>query len=450
MSRLFTNLYNNIESFEDTDSKNTESEQAGEQQTGSQNTDSENTGSQNTSSENTGSQNTGSENTDLQNASSENADSENTDSEKNDSGVEGPPIRRDAQSLSSVRKEDINDSTIDETDDMPDADDPDPVKNEMDDLFEDDEQDEEVLTEAEIDDLIDGIGNEGGVEEADESDEEVYVPPKIVDDPTKYNSENDGKLTDMTIDDDDADDNLLKQGGAVGERTLEMISQMSNEGDELADLILEVPITFIQMMVETILKIIGAVFEGPITAVDSFLEPIRDALKGLWSILRPIVVLINYVIALPISIGIFAWSTLCNVMKVLGIGNAKCNRDYTPNEELITFFDLISNINPFRFRDIFFSDDFRNSLFEAIRMLFMKIKDAFILIVKIINIVTKIIEFLIVKMTEIIKITEEVTQKNNLQGFFVIVIMLGIIYLTLFGLKHAIDLIETIRDKFFS
>jgi hypothetical protein len=254
----------------------------------------------------------------------------------------------------------------------------------------------------------------------------------------------------MGIDDDDTDDNLLKQGGAVGERAIEMISQMGNEGDELADLILEVPISFIELMIETVLKIIGAIFEGPISAVDSFLEPIRDALKGLYSILRPIVVLINYVIALPFSIGVFAWSTLCNIMKVLGIGAGQCNKEYKPNEELIILFDLIANINPFRFRDLFFSDDFRNSIFAAIRMLFMKIKDAFILIVKIINIVTKIIEFLINKMTEIIKITEEVTEKNNLQGFFAICIILGVIYLSLFGLKHVIDLSTVIKDKFFS
>ena len=137
-------------------------------------------------------------------------------------------------------------------------------------------------------------------------------------------------------------------------------------------------------------------------------------------------------------------------MKITGFGSTQCNKNYKPWNDIITFFDLIANINPFRFRDLFFSEEFRNTLFEAIRMLFMKIKDVFILIVKAINVITKIIEFLINKMTETIKLTEEVTQKSNLQGFFVTCIILGAIYLTFFGLKHAIDLSTSIKDKFFS
>jgi hypothetical protein len=137
-------------------------------------------------------------------------------------------------------------------------------------------------------------------------------------------------------------------------------------------------------------------------------------------------------------------------MKILGMGPGQCKKNYKPNDDLIVFFDLISNINPFRFRDLFFSEEFRNNIFGAIKMLFMKIKEAFVLIVKIINVVTKIIEYLINKMTDVIKITEEVTQKSNLQGFFAICIILGVFYLTFFGLKHAIDLSASIKDKFFS
>jgi len=430
MSRLFTNLYNNnIESFEDTDNQNTESEQPTNQASDSQNTSPEDKDSQNTG--------TGSD--------------VGSDSVSKDNNIKVPPIRRDEQSLDSVKKEDINDESIDEADDEPaEGEDYDPIKTQMDDLFEDDEQDDEVLTDEEIDSLLDDPEGINKKEEPDEKDLDVYIPPVIKEDDSKYSIDNDIKLSDMGIDDDDSEDNLLKQGGTKGEKALEMVSQMSSEGDELADLLLSVPISFIEMMIEAVLKIIGAIFEGPISAIDSYLEPIRDALKGLYSILRPIVVLINYIVSLPISLAIFGWSVICNIMKITGFGSTRCNKNYTPWNDIITFFDLIANINPFRFRDLFFSEEFRNTLFEAIRMLFMKIKDVFILIVKAINVITKIIEFLINKMTETIRLTEEVTQKSNLQGFFVTCIILGAIYLTFFGLKHAIDLSNSIKDKFFS
>ena len=432
MSRIFTNLYNNknnnIEFFEDTDNQNTGSDQSTDQASDSQNIASER-------------QDDGSD-----------AGSSDAGTDRQNSGIKIPPVRTDVQSLDDVKKEDINDTTLDEIDDEPakGEEDVDPVKSEMDDLFEDDQQDDEVLSEDDIDNIIDDMGSANQNEEKDEVDIDVYKPPVIPEDAGKNDPDNDVKLGDMDIDDADSDDNLLKQGGTKGEKALEMVSQMGREGDELADLILEVPITFITLMIETILKIIGAIFEGPISSIDSFLEPIRDALKGLYSILRPIVVLLNYIIALPLSIGIFAWSTLCNIMKILGLGPGQCKKNYKPNDDIIVFFDLISNINPFRFRDLFFSEEFRNNIFGAIKMLFMKIKEAFVLIVKIINIVTKIIEYLINKMTEVIKITEEVTQKSNLQGFFAICIILGVFYLTFFGLKHAIDLSASIKDKFFS
>ena len=417
MSRLFNKYYNNIEFFEESDESGENDTQSEEQSTENQST---------------------------------------TDEIVSEKVTK--KISSIFQSLQDVLKEDVKNRDYDEVDDelTEDEEEVDPDKKEVDDMFEGDENDDDELTDADIENLLKDRFGGGTGDPAmdalldklnDEKDNDVYVPPKF--DPTqlKVDPNLDEKLTDMGLDDDDADDNLFAQGGKNGEKALEMINNIQGEGDELADLLISVPIDLINLMMDTVLKIIGAVFEKPINAIDTYLEPIRNALNQVYIIFQKIVKLINNIIGLPIAFVQLGWSVLCNVLKVFGV-RLKCNTNFEVNNMLIEIYESIANINIFKFKDLVYSSEFRNTIMDAIRGLFTKLKDVMFLILKVINLASKMIEYIFNVIKNVIKIIDEVTEKNNLIGFIVVCVMLLIFYLSLYGIKSAIETYNSLKERF--
>ena len=416
MSRLFNKYYNNIEFFEESDEAG-ENDQQTEEQSEEQSTTDDKTSEKVT---------------------------------KQMSSI--------FQSIQDVLKEDVRNRDYDEVDDelTGDEEDIDPDKKEVDDMFEEDETDDDELTDEDIENLLQNRFGGGTGDAAmdslldklnDEKDNDVYVPPVF--DPTqlKVDPNLDEKLTDMALDDDDDDSNLFAQGGKNGERALEMINQIQGEGDELADLLISVPIDLINLMMDTVLKIIGAVFEKPINAIDSYLEPIRSALNQVYIIFQKIVRLINNIIGVPIAFAQLGWSVLCNVLKVFGV-RLKCTTNFEVNNMLIEIYESIANINIFKFKDLVYSSDFRNTIMEAIRGLFTKLKDVMFLMLKVINLASKMIEYIFNVIKNVIKIIDEVTEKNNLIGFIVVCIMLLTFYLSLYGIKSAIETYNSLKQRF--
>lgn len=416
MSRLFNKYYNNIEFFEESDEAG-ENDQQTEEQSEEQSTTDDKTSEKVT---------------------------------KQMSSI--------FQSIQDVLKEDVRNRDYDEVDDelTEDEEDIDPDKKEVDDMFEEDENDDDELTDEDIENLLQnrfGGGTGDAAMDAlldklnDEKDNDVYVPPVF--DPTKLKVDPnlDEKLTDMALDDDDDDSNLFAQGGKNGERALEMINQIQGEGDELADLLISVPIDLINLMMDTVLKIIGAVFEKPINAIDSYLEPIRSALNQVYIIFQKIVRLINNIIGVPIAFAQLGWSVLCNVLKVFGV-RLKCTTNFEVNNMLIEIYESIANINIFKFKDLVYSSDFRNTIMQAIRGLFTKLKDVMFLMLKVINLASKMIEYIFNVIKNVIKIIDEVTEKNNLIGFIVVCIMLLTFYLSLYGIKSAIETYNSLKQRF--
>ena len=416
MSRLFNKYYNNIEFFEESDEAG-ENDQQTEEQSEEQSTTDDKTSEKVT---------------------------------KQMSSI--------FQSIQDVLKEDVRNRDYDEVDDelTGDEEDIDPDKKEVDDMFEEDETDDDELTDEDIENLLQNRFGGGTGDAAmdslldklnDEKDNDVYVPPVF--DPTqlKVDPNLDEKLTDMALDDDDDESNLFAQGGKNGEKALEMINQIQGEGDELADLLISVPIDLINLMMDTVLKIIGAVFEKPINAIDSYLEPIRSALNQVYIIFQKIVRLINNIIGVPIAFAQLGWSVLCNVLKVFGV-RLKCTTNFEVNNMLIEIYESIANINIFKFKDLVYSSDFRNTIMEAIRGLFTKLKDVMFLMLKVINLASKMIEYIFNVIKNVIKIIDEVTEKNNLIGFIVVCIMLLTFYLSLYGIKSAIETYNSLKQRF--
>ena len=85
---------------------------------------------------------------------------------------------------------------------------------------------------------------------------------------------------------------------------------------------------------------------------------------------------------------------------------------------------------------------------EAIRGLFTKLKDVMFLILKVINLASKMIEYIFNVIKNVIKIIDEVTEKNNLIGFIVVCIMLLTFYLSLYGIKSAIETYNSLKQRF--
>jgi len=412
MSRLFNKYYNNIEFFEESDDSSDNEEQSEEQST--------------------------------------------TDDQASEKVTK--KISSIFQSITDVLKEDVKNRDYDEVDDelTDDEQEADPDKKEIDDMFEGDENDDDELTDDDIENLLKDRFGGGTGDPAmdalldklnDEKDNDVYVPPVFDPKQLKVDPNLDEKLTDMGLDDDDADDNLFAQGGKNGEKAMEMINNIQGEGDELADLLISVPIDLINLMMETVLKLIGAVFEKPINSIDSYLEPIRNALNQVYLIFQKIVRLINNIIGLPIAFVQLGWSVLCNSLKVFGV-RLGCTTNFQVNNMLIEIYESIANINIFKFKDLVYSSEFRNTIMDAIRGLFTKLKDVMFLILKVINLASKMIEYMFNVIKNIIQIIDEVTEKNNLIGFIVVCIMLLIFYLSLYGIKSAIETYNSLKERF--
>jgi hypothetical protein len=383
----------------------------------------------------------------------DNDDTEENDNDKNEEIDEDDTDRKvrkknnfKKQALNEVLAENVKNPDFDEIDDEYEEgeDTLDETTKEVNDLFEDDEEDDEELDDDAIENLI--KKTLGDNEDDDEKDDEEYKIPVI----TKRfvsNPENDEKLTDLDIEDDNNEDNLFMQGGTSGAKALDMISQVQRDGDELADLLLEVPMAIITLTMEVFLKILGAVLERPINKVDSYLQPIRDALNEFYKVMLTFVKLFNNIIGLIVAFIQFSWSVSCNTMRSVGIP-ANCNTNFKQNNMILDFYESLANINIFKFRDLFFSEEFRQKLYDSIKNLFMILKDAVILCLKVINVLTKAIESIFNGIKSLVKMIEDVTSKDNLQGFMMISVFVFIMYLTIFGLKILSPLTEIILSKF--
>lgn len=408
MSKIINN-FQYREFFTEPNNNDTE-----ESPTNSNNIDNQNTDNENTDNQNTDDQNTDEENEDSQNEDSQNEDNQNTDEKTNN--------------IEDESQDEIDDDELDEGDD--------PEENELNDMLNEDEQDDDELSEDDINSLI---GNKFKDDPSkDEIDNDVYVPLRGNDNDKMDGLKYDEKLTDLDIDDDD-DDNLFTQGGSKGEAALNQINSIQEDGDELANLLLSIPLDFINLLIETHVKLIGTVLQGPINKTDEYLQPIRQALNGLYILVQPIVQLINNMIGLPFAVGALLWSTLCNVMKVFGV-SLGCKTNFKPFNFLIEVFDVITNINPFKLKDFYFNEEYRASFMQGIKDIGKKIAEAIILIIKVMNTVTKIIEYLINGMKKIVELIVDVTSSDNLQNFLLVLIMISIIYIVLFGTNKYISI----------
>jgi len=374
--------------------------------------------------------NTENENTDDQNTENENTDDQNTD----DQNTETDDNINQSKSLP-------NDTTDNEDNDEQDDDeldvDSDPEKAELNDLVNVDEQDDDELSDDDINNLINRtFGDDPSL---DAIDRDIYVMKKPSDLLPNDGLSLDEKLTDLDVD-EDGEDTLFSMSNA-GKAALDQIGSVQEEGDELAALIIAVPIDFFTLTIEAVVKIIGATLEKPINNIDEYLGPIRQALQGLYNIVQPIVLLIDNMVGLPFSIGALLWSTLCNVFKVFG-AKVSCNAKYEPPHIIMELFDAITEVNIFRIKDLIFNEEFRNNIIAAIRTFFTKIIETILLIIKAMSMIGKILENLIAGIKKIVELIEEVTTKENLQIFLIIIIMLAIGYILLFSSNKVMELIQ--------
>jgi len=275
---------------------------------------------------------TNSNNIDNENIDNENTDDQNIDNEQNEDEQNADEQNEDEQNVNN-NNTNIEDESQDEIDDDELDEGDDPEESELDDMLNVDEQDDDELSAEDIDDLF----NKPLI---DEIDDDVYVPPPIDPNSRMDGLKYDEKLTDLDVDDDD-DDNLFAQGGAKGQAALDQLNSIAADGDELADLILSVPMDFINLAIDALVKLIGSVLQGPINKTDEYLQPIRQSLNGLYILVQPIIQLINNMIGLPFAVGALLWSTLCNVLKVFGV-SLGCKTDFKPFNFLIEVFDVIT------------------------------------------------------------------------------------------------------------
>ena len=104
-------------------------------------------------------------------------------------------------------------------------------------------------------------------------------------------------------------------------------------------------------------------------------------------------------------------------------------------------------MNIFRFKDIIYNDSFREELVGAIKMFYKKILEAIGLILKAMLLIQKIIEFLIEQIKNIVNIIIEVTTQNNLLGFMITLVMIGVFYVAFYGLNSSVELYNNIKGK---
>ena len=456
MSRIFYN--NNIELFEDTDNENNQDDNEqddNEEIDDNQQDDSENQNEEEneeeSDEENENEEESEEENQNEEETTDENAEEEEnvveaeTEEEEENEEEEEEENEEDAEEDDENKEDDDNDKDDDESNDLSD-DDPDfkdeQEANELDELLTSDIKDEENLRSEDLDNIINSKFEDNPL--LDEFDDEIYIKPNIT--AEQRDDDDDLKLSDLEIDNQDNDENLFDQGGALGQEAKSLLAEFEDQGDDIAELILSIPIDLINLLVEVILKIIGAVLEGPIDSFDQYLSPVREALGRLYEILLPIVTLINNIIGLPFSVGQFTWSIICNLMKLFGI-SVKCSTNYTQNTFILDMFNTITNMNIFRFKDIIYNDSFREELVGAIKMFYKKILESIGLILKAMLLIQKIIEFLIEQIKNIVNIIIEVTTENNLLGFMITLVTIGVFYVTFYGLNSSVELYNNIKGK---
>jgi len=442
MSKSFFNLYNNIEFFEESDTDNEEKDTNIES---SENTDTMPDSLDNDSDNNK-------TNNLNENNSSDNNQNEDQSQKSNNSYL------NDLFNINDNKNEDKNEDNTEDNIDTPiededeidddnlnDDDYNDKSKQENNDMAEGDEDDEDQLSNEDLNSILDTQFQL--LEKDDVIDDERYIPPNsklnYLDEPEK-----DDNLIDLEMKDFDDKDNLFTQGGALGQSALDEIGQMEQEGDELADLILQVPVDLITTLIDVIIGLIKGTLEGPINTLHEILAPIRTALTKLYNLVQPIVLLINNLIGIPFALGGMAWSTFCNTLRLFDI-DVTCSTKYKPNDFLLDYFDAYTSMNPWRFKDIIYDDAYREVFIKAIKNYVKLTIDSFFLILKVIEIIVKIIEFLIVGIQRTIEIMIDVTTENNIKGFIIICGTLGMFYICLFGLTSVINYYNIFKEKFF-
>jgi hypothetical protein len=449
MSRIFYN--NNIELFEDTDNENNQDDN--EQDDNEEIDDNQQDDSENQNEEESDEENQNEEESEEENQNEEETTDENAEEGENIAVAEAEAETEEEEEKEEENEEDDENKEDDDNDKEDDDesndlsdDDPDFInkeeKNELDELLTSDIKDEENLRSEDLDNIINSKFQDNPL--LDEFDDEKYIKPNIT--AEERDDDNDLKLSDLEIDNQDNDENLFDQGGALGQEAKSLLGEFEDQGDDIAELILTIPIDLINLLVEVVLKMIGAVLEGPIDSFDQYLSPVREALGRLYEILLPIVTLINNIIGLPFSVGQFTWSIICNLMKLFGI-SVKCSTNYTQNTFILDMFNTITNMNIFRFKDIIYNDGFREELVGAIKMFYKKILESIGLILKAMLLIQKIIEFLIEQIKNIVNIIIEVTTEDNLLGFMITLVTIGVFYVTFYGLNSSVDLYNNIKGK---
>jgi hypothetical protein len=328
---------------------------------------------------------------------------------------------------------DYSDESLDETDDDELDEGDDPENNELEDSLNVDEEDDDELSE---DDMTFNYSR------ADEKDTDIFIDKNI--DPND-GLDLDERLTDLDINEDD-DENIFTQGGSKGQAALDKISAMQEEGDELAELILSVPMSLIELLIDTIIKLFGSTFEKPINLTDQYLQPIRSALNGLYLLLQPVIQLIDNFVGLPFAIGALVYSTFCNIFKSFGVSMG-CRTNYKVNHIIQELFDALTTINPFKLKDFFFNEEFRNIFIKGIKDLGLKILETFILILKAINTISKIIEYLINQIKNIVELIEKVTKPENLKNFLVVIITIILFYIVFFVISKYLSMIAESKEN---
>jgi len=329
-------------------------------------------------------------------------------------------------------------------------------------------------------------------EESDESDDDMYIRPVPVPPPKgQVLGDVDEQLSDLTIVDDTDSDNIFDQTGAAGLRAKAAADKLyalgggaggdvdagggggGGGGGGIAGLIMRIPITIIRMIIDAVFTIIGAILEKPIRALDSFLQPIRDALYRLYLLLRELIMFVDQVIMFPLnllymyyeifraSFALFGFPSAlprfndgfgltqpfdentCN--SIMGPELANLRATCNPNDQekiaigpLMIIFSTIANINPFRLADLFFSRPFRSQILMAIKVAFDLLFLVFRYIFIAIRIIEKLVLLTIDVIGQIIGLIENVVTIDNISEFILVLIYCAIIIGSLVGVNQLI------------
>jgi hypothetical protein len=236
------------------------------------------------------------------------------------------------------------------------------------------------------------------------------------------------------------------------------------------------------MLINAVFKILGAVLERPIYALDSYLQPIRDALYRLYLLLRELIMFVDQLIMFPVnliymyyeifrtSFSLFGFpsalprfndgfgllqpfdNNTCNAImgKELNAIKATCNADDEDKSKpvvgpLMIVFVAISNINPFRLADLFFSKSFRDELLGAIKIMFDLVFLVFRYILIAIRVIEKLILLAVDLIGQVIALIENVVTIDNISEFILVIIYCAIIIGSLIGVNQLIKTYEFVK-----